>query len=181
MKEESKVKSKSQAESKTAKPSARIIDDLTEFEIQPDEDKKDENDVTGKKVKGESLKMTTIDQKHHSPLGISNKIEIKGINMRILTQKYLKVSDFLEQQLKFYMTTEDKTAAFKAFALSAGNMMELMDAERVGVLLLENDLFDLFLDAFLGQVRNGAGHKTGMIVATTFIASIKLKKLPISL
>ena len=48
MKEESKVKPNSQADSKTAKPSARIIDDLTEFEIQPDEDKKDENDVTDK-------------------------------------------------------------------------------------------------------------------------------------
>ena len=59
--------------------------------------------------------------------------------------------------------------------------MELMDAERVGVLLLENDLYDLFLDAFLNTVRNGAGHKTGLIVATTFIASIKLKKLPIAL
>lgn len=101
--------------------------------------------------------------------------------MKILTQKYLKVSDFLEQQLKIYKITEDKTVAFKAFARSAGSMMDLMDAERVGVLLLENDLFDLFLDAFLGQVRNGDGHRVGMIVATTFIASIKLKKLPISL
>ena len=48
MKEESKLKPNSQEESKTAKPSERIIDDLTEFEIQPDEDKKDENDVKGK-------------------------------------------------------------------------------------------------------------------------------------
>ena len=56
MKEESKVKAaKSKTEMNTAKPSARIIDDLTEFEIEPDEDKKDESDVTGKKTSGNRL------------------------------------------------------------------------------------------------------------------------------
>ena len=35
--------------------------------------------------------------------------------MRILTQKYLKVSDFLEQQLMIYKNTEDKMTAFKGF------------------------------------------------------------------
>ena len=42
--------------------------------------------------------------------------------------------------------------------MATSPMMDIMDSERVGVLLLENDLFDLFLDAFLSTVRNGFGH-----------------------
>ena len=53
-------------------------------------------------------------------------------------------------------------------------MMQFMDPERVGVLLLENDLFDLFLDLFLDTVRKGYDHSVGKIVATVFIAAIKL-------
>ena len=94
--------------------------------------------------------------------------------MKLLTQKYLKASDLLEQRIKAYETAVDKEAAFNAFIKAAEALMPLMDFERVGILLLEHDLYDLFLDAFLSITRKGEENPgEGKLIASVFTAALK--------
>ena len=45
------------------------------------------------------------------------------------------------------MQNEDKEAGSISFVKAASSMMDLMDFKKFGLLLLENDLYTLFLDA----------------------------------
>ena len=68
-----------------------------------------------------------------------------------------------------------------AWAKSSTAMLPLMDTARVGILLLDNDLYDLFLDSQLATVRMGNGHRIIPIISSVFQAAMKLNKLTIAL
>ena len=68
-----------------------------------------------------------------------------------------------------------------AWAKSSTAMMPFMDTDRVGLIFLDNDLYDLFLDSQLATVRLGSGHRIIPIISSVFQAAMKLNKLTIAM
>ena len=62
----------------------------------------------------------------------------------MLTAKYLKFSDFLEFQLMIHH--ENMEEGFKPVLAFAIGMLDVMDFDKSALVLIEYNLYDLFLD-----------------------------------
>lgn len=144
-----------------------------------------------RKLSGESLlieseteEMTNlvIDKKARdkpSKKGDQAAVDTQRTELKMLTQKYLKFSDFLDFQLKIYRERcqDGLEDGYTPVLLFCQSMLDVVDFDKSAILWLENDMYDLFLDMEVYCVVNDFLLARESLIQSFFIAAIKLDQL----